>query len=127
MAYTEPVKVFKLKKDPTWVDGSELPQYLSVFEATQPNVIPNGEFGFNKDVIPNGEFGFNKEGLVVLKNNTTSLVEILDNLCIALTAVGVALAANTPTADAGAALGVSVTALQLQISNLLASPGTEEV
>ena len=119
MAYKEPVKIFKLRKDPTWVEGSELPQHLSVFEATQPNVIPNGEFGFNK------------AGLVVLKNNTGSLYSVLSNILNALTLISVSLATNPTTEPAAAAsaviLAASVIELQTEINTLLAPPGTEEI
>ena len=124
--YLLPKKSFNLKPDPAKKPG--FPEYLSIFEASQP-IEPQTDATPNPITITNGEFGFNKKGLVVLKNNTTSLVEILDNLCIALAAVSAALITNPTTepaaAAAGAALAASITALTAQVSILFAAPGTE--
>ena len=126
MAYLEPLKNFKLKTDPAPKPG--FPTYLSVFEASQ-QTAPQSEAIPNPPSITNGEFGFNKEGLIVLKNNESSLYEVLNSLCNSLTAVSVALSTNTSTEPAATAAGVAlaagVVALQAQISILLAPPGTE--
>ena len=116
--YIQPIKTLYLKKDATYVTASNTSQYLSVFEAMQPNSIANGEFGFNK------------EGLLVLKNNTSSLYTVLSDLLTALTTLSTALLAN-PTSEpaaltAGTALAASLVTLQSEIDLLIAAPGTED-